>query len=422
MHHQHRKLDRLQHRQIVQAVAQTNALDRAGLVLIERLEQTHRPPLVVFAHDVEEAPLGPAQTGFLDRMQEALVGCALEHEGLVEITLARALRFIDGKPGQRRHFFSRHVAEAGHLCPMLVAQADKLAAYLGIRGAQRDQPVAADVLAGKWRREIPVRDEYAAAVLADEGMMVVQLAAQHLDLGARLAGTQDQRDAALANDIQRLPRRRAGIGRGIEQRPVQVGDDDGLRHPSHSVRVSLTRRKYTLPLRDHPNRSAATPMTDTASQPATAPEKHTPMMQQYLRIKAEHTDKLLFYRMGDFYELFHDDAVRVAKLLDITLTQRGASNGSPIKMAGVPYHAVEQYLARLVKMGESVAICEQIGDPATSKGPVERKVVRIVTPGTVTDSALAGREARQPAARAAPEPQRNWHGLAQLSLRQVLHR
>jgi DNA mismatch repair protein MutS len=124
-------------------------------------------------------------------------------------------------------------------------------------------------------------------------------------------------------------------------------------------------------------------MKDTA-----APEKHTPMMQQYLRLKADHQDKLLFYRMGDFYELFHDDAVRVAKLLDITLTQRGASNGQPIKMAGVPYHAVEQYLARLVKMGESVAICEQIGDPATSKGPVERKVVRIVTPGTVTDSAL----------------------------------
>ena len=120
----------------------------------------------------------------------------------------------------------------------------------------------------------------------------------------------------------------------------------------------------------------------------TALEKHTPMMQQYLRLKADHQDKLLFYRMGDFYELFHDDAVRVAKLLDITLTQRGASNGQPIKMAGVPYHAAEQYLARLVKMGESVAICEQIGDPATSKGPVERKVVRIVTPGTVTDSAL----------------------------------
>ena len=112
------------------------------------------------------------------------------------------------------------------------------------------------------------------------------------------------------------------------------------------------------------------------------------MMQQYLRIKAQHPDMLLFYRMGDFYELFHDDATRAAKLLDITLTQRGASNGQPIKMAGVPYHAAEQYLARLVKLGESVAICEQIGDPATSKGPVERKVVRIVTPGTLTDSAL----------------------------------
>ncbi|HEX7455514.1 MAG TPA: DNA mismatch repair protein MutS, partial [Gallionella sp.] len=116
--------------------------------------------------------------------------------------------------------------------------------------------------------------------------------------------------------------------------------------------------------------------------------KHTPMMMQYLRIKAEHPDMLLFYRMGDFYELFHEDATRAAKLLDITLTQRGASNGSPIRMAGVPYHAAEQYLARLVKLGESVAICEQIGDPATSKGPVERKVVRIVTPGTLTDSAL----------------------------------
>jgi DNA mismatch repair protein MutS len=112
------------------------------------------------------------------------------------------------------------------------------------------------------------------------------------------------------------------------------------------------------------------------------------MMQQYLRIKAEHPDMLLFYRMGDFYELFHTDAERAAKLLDITLTQRGASNGQPIKMAGVPYHAAEQYLARLIKLGESVAICEQIGDPATSKGPVERKVVRIVTPGTLTDSAL----------------------------------
>jgi DNA mismatch repair protein MutS len=115
---------------------------------------------------------------------------------------------------------------------------------------------------------------------------------------------------------------------------------------------------------------------------------HTPMMQQYLRIKAEHPDVLLFYRMGDFYELFHDDAEKAARLMDITLTARGASNGKPIRMAGVPYHAVEQYLAKLVKLGESVAICEQIGDPATSKGPVERKVTRIVTPGTLTDSAL----------------------------------
>src|SRR5438128_3520779 len=112
------------------------------------------------------------------------------------------------------------------------------------------------------------------------------------------------------------------------------------------------------------------------------------MMQQYLRIKAEHPDMLLFYRMGDFYELFYDDAERASRLLDITLTARGASGGEPIKMAGVPYHAVEQYLAKLVKLGESVAICEQIGDPATSKGPVDRQVTRIVTPGTLTDSSL----------------------------------
>ncbi|HVC10812.1 MAG TPA: DNA mismatch repair protein MutS, partial [Burkholderiales bacterium] len=115
---------------------------------------------------------------------------------------------------------------------------------------------------------------------------------------------------------------------------------------------------------------------------------HTPMMQQYLRIKSEHPDILLFYRMGDFYELFYDDAERAARLLDITLTTRGASAGQPIRMAGVPWHSVEQYLARLVKLGESVAICEQIGDPGTAKGPVERQVTRIVTPGTLTDSAL----------------------------------
>ncbi len=112
------------------------------------------------------------------------------------------------------------------------------------------------------------------------------------------------------------------------------------------------------------------------------------MMQQYLRIKAEHPGMLLFYRMGDFYELFFSDAERAAQLLGITLTTRGASAGEPIKMAGVPYHAAEQYLSKLVKLGEAVAICEQVGDPATSKGPVERKVARIVTPGTLTDAAL----------------------------------
>ncbi|AIW17756.1 DNA mismatch repair protein MutS [Vibrio coralliilyticus] len=119
-----------------------------------------------------------------------------------------------------------------------------------------------------------------------------------------------------------------------------------------------------------------------------AEQKHTPMMQQYLKLKAENPDILLFYRMGDFYELFYDDAKRASQLLDISLTKRGASAGEPIPMAGVPFHAVEGYLAKLVQLGESVAICEQIGDPATSKGPVERQVVRIVTPGTVTDEAL----------------------------------
>jgi len=117
-------------------------------------------------------------------------------------------------------------------------------------------------------------------------------------------------------------------------------------------------------------------------------ENHTPMMRQYLGIKAQYPDMLLFYRMGDFYELFHDDAEKAARLLGITLTKRGASNGEPIRMAGVPYHSVEQYLAKLVKLGEAVAICEQIGDPSKAKGPVERQVARILTPGTLTDSAL----------------------------------
>ncbi len=112
------------------------------------------------------------------------------------------------------------------------------------------------------------------------------------------------------------------------------------------------------------------------------------MMVQYLAIKAEHPRDLVFYRMGDFYEVFYDDAKRAAEVLDITLTARGKSNGEPIPMAGVPYHAAEGYLARLVKAGISVAIAEQIGDPATSKGPVERAVVRVVTPGTLSDEAL----------------------------------
>jgi DNA mismatch repair protein MutS len=116
--------------------------------------------------------------------------------------------------------------------------------------------------------------------------------------------------------------------------------------------------------------------------------QHTPMMQQYLRIKAEHPNELVFYRMGDFYELFFDDARKASQLLNVTLTARGKSGGQPIPMAGVPYHAADNYLAKLVRLGESVAICEQIGDPATSKGPVDRQVVRVITPGTLTDEAL----------------------------------
>ena len=129
--------------------------------------------------------------------------------------------------------------------------------------------------------------------------------------------------------------------------------------------------------------------TAAMSSPAkSADASHTPMMRQYLAIKAEHPDILLFYRMGDFYELFHDDARRAAELLDITLTARGKSAGAPIPMAGVPVHAVDGYLAKLVRLGQSVAICEQVGDPAASKGPVAREVVRVVTPGTLTEEAL----------------------------------
>ena len=133
-------------------------------------------------------------------------------------------------------------------------------------------------------------------------------------------------------------------------------------------------------------------MTDSLTEfptPYLAPaERHTPMMAQYLALKSQHRDTLLFYRMGDFYELFWDDAEKAVRLLDITLTTRGQSAGFPVVMAGVPFHALENYLGRLIKMGESVAIAEQVGEVGANKGPVERKVVRVVTPGTLTDSEL----------------------------------
>ena len=143
-------------------------------------------------------------------------------------------------------------------------------------------------------------------------------------------------------------------------------------------------------------------------------EKHTPMMRQYLSMKADHPERLLFYRMGDFYELFFEDARKAAQLLNITLTHRGESAGTRIPMAGIPYHAAETYLAKLLRLGESVAICEQIGDPATSKGPVERKVVRIVTPGTATDEALL--EERRDNLLASVAPFNELYGFAYLDL------
>jgi DNA mismatch repair protein MutS len=143
-------------------------------------------------------------------------------------------------------------------------------------------------------------------------------------------------------------------------------------------------------------------------------QNHTPVMQQYLRVKSQYPDVLLFYRMGDFYELFFEDARRAASLLDITLTSRGHSSGQPIPLAGVPFHSVENYLARLVRKGESVAICEQIGDPSKSKGPVQREVVRVITPGTVTDEALL--DARQETLLAAVAFEGERFGLAWLDL------
>lgn len=135
---------------------------------------------------------------------------------------------------------------------------------------------------------------------------------------------------------------------------------------------------------------------NAAAAKSSAAAKHTPMMQQYLSIKADYPTMLMFYRMGDFYELFFEDAEKAARVLGITLTARGKSGDQPIKMAGVPFHSLDGYLAKLVKLGESCAICEQIGDPALSKGPVERKVVRVVTPGTLTDSDLLPEKAERP--------------------------
>ncbi len=151
-----------------------------------------------------------------------------------------------------------------------------------------------------------------------------------------------------------------------------------------------------------------------ASEPL---KQHTPMMAQYLGLKADFPDTLVFYRMGDFYELFYADAEKAARLLDITLTRRGQSAGEPVVMAGVPFHSMESYLARLIKLGESVAICEQVGEVGAAKGPVERKVVRVVTPGTLTDSELLG-DKSESILLALHQGPRNGCGLAWLSVTQ----
>jgi DNA mismatch repair protein MutS len=145
---------------------------------------------------------------------------------------------------------------------------------------------------------------------------------------------------------------------------------------------------------ERPSAEKHTPMDPQGMKPGKS--ALTPMMQQYLSIKADYPTMLVFYRMGDFYELFFEDAEKAARILGITLTARGSSGGNPIKMAGVPFHSLDPYLAKLVKLGESCAICEQIGDPALSKGPVERKVVRVVTPGTLTDADLLPEKAERP--------------------------
>ncbi len=187
---------------------------------------------------------------------------------------------------------------------------------------------------------------------------------------------------------------RAGA-RGLDRKPVdrqQALSWPATRHPAGLV--------DTVTLRNQGMRRAwptipadMTVPTSTAEGLKRDPAAHTPVMAQYLRLKAQHADTLLFFRMGDFYELFWDDARRAHRLLDITLTTRGSSGGEAVVMAGVPVHAVENYLGRLLKLGESVAVAEQVGDVATAKGPVERQVVRVVTPGTVTDSELLSERA-----------------------------
>jgi hypothetical protein len=170
------------------------------------------------------------------------------------------------------------------------------------------------------------------------------------------------------------------------------------------------------------NSSPSDALPETADTAPAAAGKHTPMMVQYLGLKADYPDTLLLYRMGDFYELFYADAEKAARLLDITLTRRGQSAGEPVVMAGVPFHSLEGYLAKLIKLGESVAICEQVGDVATAKGPVERKVVRVVTPGTLTDTELLS-DKSEAILLAVHQGLRNSCGLAWLSVTQgVIHR
>ena len=189
-----------------------------------------------------------------------------------------------------------------------------------------------------------------------------------------------------------LVARRTFAGAGLRRQRL-----DATRRTAYSAAHidARCRAPRPAPWNSPPGKPSVARRQPKPDMPAPGPDlsQHTPMMQQYLRIKAEFPDTLVFYRMGDFYELFYDDARKAHRLLDITLTTRGLSAGEPVVMAGVPVHSVEGYLARLIKLGEAVAVAEQVGDVATAKGPVDRKVVRVVTPGTVTDSALMAERA-----------------------------